>query len=130
MSAENVLCSIPLRMPHIRFDHVEPLPVPDSQTSKLPTCPFSTHNAFLPGFGMLYRFQTEDAYSSGHLVLTHFGTCMCFNVETNLSRTCLVSGLLSFEHPSVLLFCFKLSGMEDISFVYKKMTTFCLKYSK
>ena len=30
---------------------------------------------------------------------------MCSNVETNLSWTCLVSGLLSFEHPSVLLFC-------------------------
>ena len=28
---------------------------------------------------------TEDAYSSGHLVLSHFGTCMCSNVETNLS---------------------------------------------
>ena len=50
---------------------------------------------------------TEDAYSSGHLVLSHFGTCMCSNVETNLSWTCLVSGLLNFEHPSVLLFCFK-----------------------
>ena len=33
------------------------------------------------------------------------GTCMCSNVETNLSLTCLVSGLLNFEHPSVLLFC-------------------------
>ena len=49
---------------------------------------------------------TEDAYSSGHLVLSYFGTCMCSNVETNLSWTCLVSGLLNFEHPSVLLFCF------------------------
>ena len=49
---------------------------------------------------------TEDAYSSGHLVLSHFGTCMCSNVETNLSWTCLVSGPLKFEHPSVLLFCF------------------------
>ena len=48
---------------------------------------------------------TEDAYSSGHLVLSHFGTCMCSYVETNLSRTCLVSGLLNFEHPSILLFC-------------------------
>ena len=27
----------------------------------------------------------EDAYSSGHLVLFHFGTCMCSNVEANLS---------------------------------------------
>ena len=62
-----------------------------------------------------YRFQKGicngcgmprgDSYSSGHLVLSHFGTCMCSNVETNLSWTCLVSGLLSFEHPSVLLFC-------------------------
>ena len=47
---------------------------------------------------------TEDAYSSGHLILSHAGTCKCSNVETNLSWTCLVSGLLSFEHPSVLLF--------------------------
>ena len=50
---------------------------------------------------------TEDAYSSGHLVLSHFGTCMCSNVETNLSWTCLVSGLLNFEYPSVLLFCIR-----------------------
>ena len=42
---------------------------------------------------------TEDAYSSGHLVLSHLGTCMCSNAETNLSWTCLVSGLLNFEHP-------------------------------
>ena len=48
---------------------------------------------------------TEDAYSSGHLVLSHLRTCMCSNVETNLSWTCLISGLLNFEHPSVLLFC-------------------------
>ena len=47
---------------------------------------------------------TEDAYSSRHLVLSHFWTCMCSNVETNLSWTCLVSGLLNFEHPSVLFF--------------------------
>ena len=44
-------------------------------------------------------------YSSRHLALSHFGTCMCSNVETNLSQTCLLSELLSFEHPSVLLFC-------------------------
>ena len=50
--------------------------------------------------------QTEDAHYSGHLVLSHFGTCKCSNVETNLPWTCLVSGLLSFEHPFVLLFYF------------------------
>ena len=56
---------------------------------------------YIIGCGM----PTGTAYSSGHLVLSHFGTCMCSNVETNLSWTCLVSGLLNFEHPSVLLFC-------------------------
>ena len=69
---------------------------------------------------------TEDAYSSGHLVLSHFGTCMCSNVETNLSWTCLVSGPLNFEHPSVLLFC--PSGkrspfcLHECSIIYWSMT--------
>ena len=67
-------------------------------------------NNICNGCGM----PTEDAYSSGHLVLSHFGTCMCSNVETNLSWTCLVSGPLNFEHPSVLLFCLEL--WEQISF--------------
>ena len=35
--------------------------------------------------GVNVGMPTEDAYSSGHLVLSHFGTCMCSNVETNLS---------------------------------------------
>ena len=66
----------------------------------LPKHPRFSYNIW-NGWGM----PIEDAYSSGYLVLSHFGTCMCSYVETNLSRTCLVSGLLSFEHPSVLLFC-------------------------
>ena len=37
---------------------------------------------------------------------------MCSNVETNLSWACLVSGLLNFEHPSVLLFCFLLNNLQ------------------
>ena len=66
----------------------------------LPNCarfPWNISN----GCGM----PTEKAYSSGHLVLSHFGTCMYSNVETNLSWTCLVSGLLSLEPP---YFCFAL----------------------
>ena len=55
---------------------------------------------------------TEDAYSSGHLVLSHFGPCMCSNVETNLSWTCIVSGPLNVEHLSVLLFCFGKMAMK------------------
>ena len=48
---------------------------------------------------------SEDACSPEHLVLSHFGICKWSNAYTNLSWTCLVSGLLSFEHSSVLLFC-------------------------
>ena len=57
---------------------------------------------FCNGLGMI----TGNAFASGHLVLSHFGTCKCSYVETNLSWSCLASGLLSFEHPSLLLFCF------------------------
>ena len=56
---------------------------------------------------------TEDAYSSGHLVLSHFGTCICSNVETNLSWTCFVSGLLNSGHPSVLLFCLHVDFVQN-----------------
>ena len=62
--------------------------------------------------------RTGDAYSSGHLVLSHFGTCECSNVETNLSLNCLVSGLLSFEHPSVLLFLLVRTNITMINFIY------------
>ena len=59
----------------------------------------------------IFSIREMNAYQNslegrvkGHLVLSHFGTCKCSNVETNISWTCLASGLLSFEHPSVLLF--------------------------
>ena len=71
--------------------------------------PNLTFNLIVQGFHRTYTTgaacQHGDAYSSGHLVLSYFGTCMCSNVGTNLSWTCLVSWLLNFEHPSVLLFC-------------------------
>ena len=60
---------------------------------------------------------TEDAYSSGHLVLSHSGTCKWSYVDTNLSWTCLVSGLSSFDHPSVLLFCFNNRRIKCIVFM-------------
>ena len=63
---------------------------------------------------------TGDACSSGHLVLSHFGTCKCSNVATNLSWTCVVSWFLSFEHPSVLLLfaknkCKSQMGQDQVS---------------
>ena len=57
------------------------------------------HRAYATGFvpfrSLIFDMPTKDAYSSGHLVLSHFGTCLCSNVETNLSWTCLVSRFLS-----------------------------------
>ena len=47
---------------------------------------------------------TEDTYSSVHLALFYFENCVCSYVGTNISHACLVSGLLSFENPAVLLF--------------------------
>ena len=41
---------------------------------------------------------TVDA--SGHLVLSHVGTCNCSNNETHFSKTCLVCGLFSFTNSS------------------------------
>ena len=54
-------------------------------------------------------------------------TWMCSNVETNLSWTCLVSGLLSFKHPSVLLFCFKHSSILS-RFCFCNISQICMQY--
>ena len=56
--------------------------------------------------GAACQQSTLSLNSSEHLVLCYFRTCMSSHVETNLSWTCLVPGLLSFEHQLVLLFCF------------------------
>ena len=52
---------------------------------------------------------TEDAYYSGHLALSHFGTCICSNVETNLSWTCLVSDFRVSHIPRYFCFAFESS---------------------
>ena len=65
---------------------------------------------YLIARGFHRTFTTRAACQQRTLIppytwsLSHFGTCECSNVETNLSWTCLLSGLLSFELPSVLLF--------------------------
>ena len=66
----------------------------------------------LPNFGGFHRtLQRVRLANRGRLLLrtpgpVPFGTCICSYVETILSWTCHVYDLLSFEHPSVLLFCF------------------------
>ena len=98
-----------LVLSHLGFAFVHPT------EATLPTCDaYRTWPIYRNLHTCIERFQQNicngcgmpagDADSSGHLVLSHCGTCKCSNVETNISWTCLVSGLLSFEHPSVLLF--------------------------
>ena len=53
----------------------------------------------------------EDAYSSGHLVLSHFGTCMCSYVETDFSWTCLFPDFWISSIPRYFSFAF--SPRED-----------------
>ena len=74
----------------------------------------------IKGFGDLTSYvhssvfiYTKRWHVQERVVTTEFNVCS--NVETNLSWTCLVSGLLNFEHPSVLLFCFLL-------FIYLRAT--------
>ena len=52
---------------------------------------------------------TEDAYSSGHLVLSHLGLAFILMLRPFFPEFVMSTDLLSFEHPSVLLFCFALT---------------------
>ena len=50
--------------------------------------------------------QTEDAYSSGHLVLSQLGIAFVLMLRPFFPELVMSMELLSFEYPSVLLFCF------------------------
>ena len=52
-------------------------------------------------------WPTEDAYSSGHLVLSHLGTCVCSNVETIFTWACHVLGLWVSNIPRYFYFALK-----------------------
>ena len=53
-----------------------------------------------------YGLPTEDAYSSRHLVLSHLGLALVLMLRPFFPELVMSTDLLSFEHPSVLLFCF------------------------
>ena len=42
---------------------------------------------------------TDESYSSGYLILSHFVACLCSTVVTNIRQTCFRT--FSFERPSV-----------------------------
>ena len=52
-------------------------------------------------------WPTEDAYSSGHLILSHLGLAFVLMLRPFFSKLVMSTDLLGFEHPSVLLFCFE-----------------------
>ena len=58
--------------------------------------------------GQHFFKPTEDAYSSGHLVLSHLGLAFVLMLRPFFPELVMSTDLLSFEHPSVLLFCFVL----------------------
>ena len=51
-------------------------------------------------------YPTEDAYSSRHLVLSYLGLAFVLMLRQFFPELVMSTDLLSFEHPSVLLFCF------------------------
>ena len=67
----------------------------------LPNCERFPQN-ICNGCGM----PTEDVYSSGHLVLSHFGPCKCINVDSNLSWIVLFPDFRVSNIPRY--FCFAL----------------------
>ena len=68
---------------------------------------------------------TEDAYSSGHLVLSQFGTGKCSNIKTNFSWICIVSGLQVSNIPRY--YCFALCKCDPLRYV--QLVKIRLKYS-
>ena len=54
---------------------------------------------------MKVKFISEDAYSSGYLVLSHLGFVFVLMLRPFCPELVISTDLLSFEHPSVLLFC-------------------------
>ena len=47
----------------------------------------------------------QDAYFSGHLVLSHLGLAFVLMLRPFFPELVMSTDLMSFEHPSVLLFC-------------------------
>ena len=73
--------------------------------------------------GAACQQRTLEINSSGHLVLSNFGTCMCSNVETNLSWTCLVSRTFEFRKS---LGTSVLHANHNVALIYHvKMSNWC-----
>ena len=79
----------------------------------LPNCERFQQN-ICNGRGM----PTEDAYSSGHLVLSHFGTYKCSNVE--ISPNFWVSNI-----PRYFRFCYVLYNMDYVNVIGSYKVLMC-----
>ena len=54
--------------------------------------------------------RREDAYSAGHLALSHYGLAFVLILKQISTELFLISRLLRFKHPSVLLSYFRFDG--------------------
>ena len=85
----------------------------------LPSCILLPILTFLPNFGGFHRtLQRVRLANRGRLLLrtpgpVQFRTCICSYVETILFELVKSTDLLSFEHPSVLLFCSVIKWFES-----------------
>ena len=72
--------------------------------------------------------QTEDSYSSGHLVLSYLGYA-CLIVKTNLSEICHFFRILNFEHRLAftlyVVYSYTLVGLFVSRVWYERMDRLC-----
>ena len=61
-----------------------------------------------PSFCPIRFLMFPTSYSSGHLVLSHLGLAFVLMLRPFFPELVMSTDLLSFEHPSVLLFCLAL----------------------
>ena len=82
-----------------------------------PICELITELDLITDFDLITKFReasiehcngcdkpTEDAYFSGHLVLSHLGLAFVLMLRPFFPELVMSTDLLSFEYPSVLLF--------------------------
>ena len=81
-------------------------------------CELITELNLITDFDLITKFRevfsggepTEDAYSSGHLVLSHLGLALVLMLRPFSPYLVMSTDLLNFEHHSVLLVYFSQKG--------------------
>ena len=95
---------------------------------------FNTDFDLITEFGGFHRtLQRVRLANRGRLLLltpgpVPFGTCICSNVRPFFPKLVMSTDILSFEHPSVLLFCLQLVLISFNGYFHYKQNSFKTQY--